>query len=403
MASIINRPNGNRWIQFTLNQKRQTVRLGRVNLKYAEDVRRRVEHIVSARRGNHSLDPETAEWLTGIDDVLHGRFAAADLATPRQAALLGPFIDDYIASRTTPKTSPRTIENLTNAAARLTTYFGYDCDFRSITTTEADAWAAELRDTYKPSTAGRTIKRARQFAKIAIHRKLIDENPFIHLSIAGKIDATRKAFIDRATAAAVLAACPSVRWRLIFALARYAAFRVPSELAVLKWPDIQWDAGTLIIDAPKTGVRTVPIAPELRPYLEDAWDAAAEGDIKVFPDITENSNLGTTLQKYIKRAGFNPWPKTFHNLRASCETEWMRSYPLHVACSWTGNSPVVALTHYARIIAEDQEGLARRDVISGPGESQNPKHRVIKTEAPRRHARTRHAHFFRRNIKATSH
>ena len=48
-----------------------------------------------------------------------------------------------------------------------------------------------------------------------------------------------------------------------------------------------------------------------------------------------------------KRAGFKPWPKLWHNLRASCETEWMREFDLATACKWIGNSPKVAAQHYA--------------------------------------------------------
>jgi integrase len=141
---------------------------------------------------------------------------------------------------------------------------------------------------------------------------------------------------------------------------------------VLTWPDVRWDEWVLHIDSPKTGFRVCPIQPELRAVLEEAWDAAKEGDTHVVQGITKSKNLGTTLHKIIKRAGLVPWPKTFVNLRASCETEWMRAHPIHVACSWIGNSAQVALEHYARVTAEDQDRVARAVVNTGPKSEAQP-------------------------------
>ena len=51
--------------------------------------------------------------------------------------------------------------------------------------------------------------------------------------------------------------------------------------------------------------------------------------------------------RIIKRAGHLPWPKLFHNLRASRESELMREFDLATVCKWIGNSPEVAARHYA--------------------------------------------------------
>jgi hypothetical protein len=57
-----------------------------------------------------------------------------------------------------------------------------------------------------------------------------------------------------------------------------------------------------------------------------------------------NANLRTTFEK-IKRAGLTPWPRPFHNLRASRETELVEKYPVQVVTSWLGNTPSVAMRH----------------------------------------------------------
>ena len=59
-----------------------------------------------------------------------------------------------------------------------------------------------------------------------------------------------------------------------------------------------------------------------------------------------NANLRTTFGKILRRAGLEPWPRLFHNLRASRETELVEKYPVQVVTSWLGNTPSVALRHY---------------------------------------------------------
>lgn len=59
-----------------------------------------------------------------------------------------------------------------------------------------------------------------------------------------------------------------------------------------------------------------------------------------------NANLRTTFEKIIRRAGLQPWPKLFQNLRASRETELVESYPVQVVTSWLGNTPNIAMRHY---------------------------------------------------------
>ena len=53
-----------------------------------------------------------------------------------------------------------------------------------------------------------------------------------------------------------------------------------------------------------------------------------------------------------------PWPKLFHNLRASRETELVSEFPIQTACSWLGNSPVVTAKHYLTVREEDSTRAA---------------------------------------------
>src|SRR5690606_10094849 len=119
----------------------------------------------------------------------------------------------------------------------------------------------------------------------ALDRELVSRNPFAHKDIPRTTRENRKRdhFITRADAQLVLDACPDAEWRLLFALSRFGGLRCPSEHLSLRWKDIIWDRDRMRVTAPKTehhegkGTRLVPIFPELRPYLEAAYDAAEPG------------------------------------------------------------------------------------------------------------------------------
>ena len=66
----------------------------------------------------------------------------------------------------------------------------------------------------------------------------------------------------------------------------------------------------------------------------------------------KNSNLRTQFQRIINRAGLEAWPRLFHNLRASRQTELEQLYPSYVVAKWIGNSESIARKHYL-MLTED--------------------------------------------------
>ena len=65
-----------------------------------------------------------------------------------------------------------------------------------------------------------------------------------------------------------------------------------------------------------------------------------------------NANLRTQFNRIIRRAGYEPWPKLFQNLRSTRETELAEHFPLHVVTAWIGNSELVAAKHYLQLTDE---------------------------------------------------
>ena len=126
--------------------------------------------------------------------------------------------------------------------------------------------------------------------------------------------------------------------------------------SLLKWSDIHWDAERFTVTSPKTkrygkASRVVPIFPELRPFIDEAFSMADEGENWVVPMLSGDAdrNLGTTFRKIIGRAGVEVWPKPFQNCRSSRQTELEQKYPTYVVCAWLGNTPTIAHKHYLTV------------------------------------------------------
>jgi hypothetical protein len=164
---------------------------------------------------------------------------------------------------------------------------------------------------------------------------------------------------------------PDAEWRLIVALARYGGLRTPSETLALEWLHVDWEQGRVTIHAPKQehlangGVRQIPLFPELRPYLEEAFELAAEGSRFVITRYGDgDTNLRTHFQRIIRKAGVKPWGRLFHHLRGSRQTELTERFPAHVVSAWLGNTPRVAVQHYLQVRDSDFERAAKSEAVA---------------------------------------
>lgn len=373
MASVVNDPNGRKRILFVApDESRKTIRLGKVDRKSADAICRHVEALLTAKIGGQPTPRDTAAWLAIIGAKLRDKLAAVGLVEAHKRAALGEFLDAFIANRKS-TAAPNTITNLGQAKRRLVEHFGEDRDMASITPADAEAWAAALAEKYAPATAGRTIKRARQFFKAALRNKLVAENVFIDVKASGQANKERQFHVDREVIFRVIDSAPDAEWRLLIALSRFGGLRCPSEHLALTWQDVDWERNRFRVDSPKTGERWIPIFPELRPYLEECFELAQEGAVQVITRYRDsNANLRTQFMRIIRRAGEKPWPKLFHNLRASRETELAAEYPIHVVCEWIGNTAAIAAKHYLTVREEDFERATKGGAEIGAQAARNP-------------------------------
>lgn len=371
MASVVfDKRSGTRKIQFTApDGRRKSIRLGKVTAADALEFKRRVEALLRSRLTGYEWKPELSAWVADRPDVMHARLESVDLVPPRRrdSTTLGNLLERFVAASNVKKTTRDAYRQTTNS---LRTFFGNDAPISTITPEQAAAWRREIADSkLSMATCAKRVFVARSIFSRAIKWKLLRENPFTDVKAGSQANPDRQRYVSRENVAAVLRNCPDTEWRAIIGLSRFAALRCPSEIMLLRWQDVNWERSRLCVRSPKTAghdghaERMVPIDPELRPILLQLFDEAADGAEHVIErHRVKSCNLRTTFRKIIKRAGLVPWPRVFHNLRASQATDWCERFPAHAVAAWCGHSPMIAAKHYLTT-RDEHFAMASRDDV----------------------------------------
>jgi len=74
-------------------------------------------------------------------------------------------------------------------------------------------------------------------------------------------------------------------------------------------------------------------------------------------------------------AGLEAWPRLFHNLRSSWETELLETFPVPVVSLWMGHDAKVCLKHYAQT-TDDHYARAVGGAKSGAAGDRREMHRT---------------------------
>jgi integrase len=350
---------------------RKTIHLGKMSERAAEGLLYRVECLIESKLTGRAFTPDMAKWVADSNPKLAKKLVRVGLISKRASkptTPLGPFLTEYLEGRADIKLASKVVRR--PIVNDLKSFFGESRDAQTITEADADEFKQWLFGRgLAPATIHKRLQVARSFFQVLRRRKLIDSNPFAEVKAAATRISERQRFVTREEIELVLA-CPNHDWRLIVALARYGGLRTPSETLSLRWQDVNWETGRIAVQSPKTEhhskpTRIIPLFPELRPYLERSFELAPEGAVYVVAERFRNAavrtgqwcstNLRTTFEKIITRAGLDPWPRLFHNLRASRETELVREHPVQVVTSWLGNTPNIALKHYLMVRDSDFE------------------------------------------------
>ena len=338
-----------------------------MSVREAEGIKTKVEALLASKVSGCPWDNELARWVAALPDKLAEKLANSGLIPGCRSTAgdtLGPFLEAYLVKRSDVKGGTKVTYGHT--CRNLLGFFGADKPLRAITKGDADDFRRYLFDQkLATATVNRRCGAAKTFFRTAVRHEMIPRNPFEELKATVHGNRERMRFVTLDTIQSVIDTCPDFEWRLLVALARYGGLRVPSEALSLRWEDVDWEHDRIRVISPKTAhhpgreSRLIPLFPELRPYLEEAREQAEPGAEYVIalwrhaaektPTGWKSCNLRSQFQKIIRRAGIEPWPKPWQNLRSSRETELAETYPIHVVCAWIGNTKSVAMEHYLQV------------------------------------------------------
>ena len=355
------------------NAQRPKIHLGAVSRKDAEAAQNNIDSLIQARKTGRVISPAVQEWLSGIPDGLRARLEKLGLIESRAKSgwTVSGWVADYIAKR--PDVKEGTRRKWRNVEGKLAAFFRTDA-VEGITVQAAKNFRVYLQTTagLSENTIRRHIGIARQFFNAAVDAEIITKNPFRGQPVSVRANDSRFFYVSAETAHKVLEACPDAEWRLIFGLARFGGLRCPSEVLRLKWADVDFEKERFKVHSSKTehhadgGVRIVPMFPELKPLFRDAFERAKDGAVYCIDKYKGKwSNVGVHTARIIKQAGLDVWPKLFQNCRSTRETELFKTTGgnIKAVCSWLGNSPAVAMTHYAQITDADMKEAAKTSVL----------------------------------------
>jgi integrase len=379
MASIAQLKNGLKRIDFyDASGDRKRIRIGKVSMDDAKKIKTKIEELIVAEITGTTLGIEVAKWLAERSHLFYQKLVKVGLAQQRangpepKGVLLEPFIDEQVSRR---KAKPATKEIWRQGKIGLIRFFGPETPLAEVTPGMADDYKEFLQNmptTTNPEKklAPMTVRKRLQFAKMvfraALRHRYIAANPFEDVGIKAAKTAGRERFITADETKLLLEACGDKQdWRTIIALSSWGGLRCPSEVLSLKISAIDWEKNRITVTSPKTehhdggGSREIPLFPELHDEILRACEAAPDGAVYLVnecyrkaamgPSGWRNVNLRTTFKKIIKQAGLTPWPRLFHNLRSSRQTELEERFPTHVVCAWLGNSPDIAREHYLQM------------------------------------------------------
>jgi len=258
-------------------------------------------------------------------------------------------------------------------------FFGDDRPIDGVTASNAADWRAWLasrtwcrkskkkkkapEQTLSDATGRMYVRYAKLVFTAAVEQELISKNPLSKLA-SRTTAAVRTRYVTPAEADLILAKCPNVAWKALFGLARFAGLRVPSEACAVAWGDVDWERRRLSVRSVKTERyagherRTVPILPTLMQLLQDAFDRAAEGQVRIVP--LSFRNLHRTCAGIVKLAELKPFSRPFQVLRQSCATELSMTFLQEAVAVWLGHSEKVSSEHYLQAPDELYDKAAGR-------------------------------------------
>lgn len=282
--------------------------------------------------------------------LIQAEVNASDRGSMPERLTLSKWREEFMVLRAG-ELKPRTRELYGMSFDLLEKHLGPQRRLASLTPADAARWRAWLVDDrgLSPATVAGHVRHAKHLLAWAVKMGHLRTNPLGLLKGSAPVRGA-KAYVDMVTFGRLVATAPDAHWRRALALCRLAGLRY-GEMQRLHREDISGSVLTIRpdggVDGTKQRYRLVPITPELAPYLEGIGGGQVCLGMPADVRLAHNA-----LLSIIRKAGVQRYPKPFHSLRASCESDWLTRFPVMDVCRWLGHDPSVAMRHYQETTPE---------------------------------------------------
>jgi integrase len=356
--------------------KRRVLRLRSFGIdkkERAADIAVRMERLLAIRDIAAVPDEGTLAAIRAFHPRIREFLDSAGLIPPEaEERTVHECLDAFLAYKSS-QCKPSSMLVLGRAAKHAKAYFPADKELQAVSALDVtgfNGWLRQQRGKQSSRMAEATVRKTCsvlcQSFRFAQRSGWIQSNPVVSADVKRSVSSNpaRVKDVSLDDTKRLLAACADREETLMVAFGRYAALRIPSEIAEMRWSDFKHDFGIVVVHGTKTGsIRKVPVMPSLRDLL---LSGGVPSDLSqyVFPRLRRYPSLSTAMRRIIKRSGVEDYPCALHSLRKSCITDWLKQYPdrgIPEIASWAGHCIAVMTKHYLHVQSEDSALLAARD------------------------------------------
>ena len=357
---------------------RKLITIGEMSRSEAVAAKLHIEHLHECQRLSAVPSIRTRRWLESLELKVHNRIAKKGLCEYRcdeQTKTVGGLCKHFLDWKNKDMASS-SIEVYQKSIRMLTHYFGDGRDITTILPAEMDdffRWVykkgrlvgTEYKRPLAPTTASRRCQNVQSIFHRAERQQWIDSVAyhamFDRMPRQTRMNPDRQHWVDAETVQHVIdKGAMNNEQRLIFALGRWGGIRMPSELIQIRWSDVDRETEKIRVTAPKQRSnphrieRWIPLWPEIRRYLDIAFDEAPPRE--EFIIVSHRSKHTSAHAGLFLAACFRanvtksrrdrPWPKLWTNMRSTRATELRKEYAPDVVDYWMNHSAKVSKDHY---------------------------------------------------------
>lgn len=221
-----------------------------------------------------------------------------------------------------------------------------DVDLAQVTAGEAADFIVSIDGT--DATKAKYTRYAKAIFQRAVREGEVEANPFKHESSRSKRSSKDWTYYDDAIMGRLLTACPSLGWRRLIALCRYAGLRA-MEARALAWAQVNGKHVSLVGKGDER--RIVPLVPRVLSLMDmRSGDGPCDG-------LPVGMELSRTAARLSDRAGLGRH-SPLHDLRRCCAMDWRRKWGEYRASLALGHSIAVAAAFYDRLEPSDIAQMA---------------------------------------------